>query len=40
MEQAGKSNKLGNTQQLLESMKQEYLRALTELNALCSRVEV
>ena len=38
MEQAGKSNNLNTTQHLLESMKQEYLRALTELNALCSRV--
>jgi two-component system, sensor histidine kinase len=37
MEQAGKSNVLNNTQQLLESMKQEYLRALTELNALCAK---
>ncbi|MBK8814025.1 MAG: response regulator [Methylococcaceae bacterium] len=37
MEQAGKTNELGNTQQLLESMKQEYLRVLTELNALCSK---
>ena len=37
MEQAGKNNHLGITQQLLESMKQEYLRVLTELNALCSK---
>lgn len=37
MEQAGKNNDLGNSQKLLESMKQEYLRALTELNALCAR---
>jgi two-component system, sensor histidine kinase len=37
MEQAGKSNNLSNLQPLLESMKQEYLRVLTELNALCSR---
>ena len=35
MEQAGKNNDLSSTQQLLESMKQEYLRVLTELNALC-----
>jgi two-component system, sensor histidine kinase len=37
MEQAGKQNDLDNAQQLLESMKQEYLRALTELNVLCSK---
>jgi two-component system, sensor histidine kinase len=37
MEQAGKENNINLAQQLLESMKQEYLRALTELNALCSR---
>ncbi len=37
MEYAGKMNDLNNTQQLLESMKQEYLRVLTELNALCSK---
>jgi two-component system, sensor histidine kinase len=37
MEQAGKNNDLSNSQQLLESMKQEYLRALTELNALCAK---
>jgi two-component system, sensor histidine kinase len=37
MEQAGKLNELDNTQHLLESMKQEYLRVLTELNALCSK---
>lgn len=38
MEQAGKNNDLRGTQPILETMKQEYLRALTELNALCSRV--
>lgn len=37
MEQAGKTNNLAGTQPLLESMKQEYLRVLTELNALCSK---
>ena len=37
MEQAGKNNELSSTQKLLESMKQEYLRVLTELNALCSK---
>ncbi|ESS72957.1 sensory/regulatory protein RpfC [Methyloglobulus morosus KoM1] len=37
MEQAGKNKRLGSTQALLESMKQEYLRALTELNVLCAR---
>lgn len=37
MEQAGKSNNFNYSQQLLESMKKEYLRALTELNALCSK---
>ncbi|WP_411728352.1 ATP-binding protein [Methyloglobulus sp.] len=37
MEQAGKNNELSATQKLLESMKQEYLRVLTELNALCSK---
>jgi two-component system, sensor histidine kinase len=37
MEQIGKTGNLSQSQQLLESMKQEYLRALTELNALCSR---
>lgn len=37
MEQAGKNNELGDAQKLLESMKQEYLRVLTELNALCSK---
>ncbi|MEQ1485464.1 ATP-binding protein [Methyloglobulus sp.] len=37
MEQAGKSNNLAGTQPLLESMKQEYLRVLTELNTLCSK---
>ncbi len=37
MEQAGKTNSLRNSQQLLESMKKEYLRALTELNSLCTR---
>ncbi len=35
MEEAGKNKNLRNVQQILESMKQEYLRALTELNALC-----
>lgn len=34
MEMAGKTKILKNTQELLESMKQEYLRVLTELNAL------
>ena len=38
MEQAGKDNNLKDTQSLLESMKQEYLRVLTELNALSSKV--
>jgi CheY-like chemotaxis protein/HPt (histidine-containing phosphotransfer) domain-containing protein len=38
MEQAGKKNELSNTQQLLDSMKQEYLKVLTELNALCKKV--
>jgi TMAO reductase system sensor TorS len=38
MEQAGKNNDLEDTQSLLESMKQEYLRVLTELNALSSKV--
>jgi len=37
MEQAGKNNDLNDTQTLLESMKQEYLRVLTELNALCAK---
>lgn len=37
MELAGKNKDLSNTQDLLESMKQEYLRALTELNALSAR---
>jgi two-component system, sensor histidine kinase len=37
MEQAGKNNNLTDTQALLESMKQEYLRVLTELNALCAK---
>ncbi len=37
MEQAGKNNDLSCVQSVLESMKQEYLRALTELNALCAR---
>jgi two-component system, sensor histidine kinase len=37
MEQAGKDKNLQDTQSLLESMKQEYLRVLTELNALCSK---
>lgn len=37
MEQAGKNNDLIETQPLLESMKQEYLRVLTELNALCAK---
>jgi HPt (histidine-containing phosphotransfer) domain-containing protein len=37
MEFAGKYNKLDDAQELLESMKQEYLRALTELNALSSK---
>jgi signal transduction histidine kinase/DNA-binding response OmpR family regulator len=37
MEDAGKCNQLNSTQELLESMKQEYLRALTELNALCAK---
>ncbi len=37
MEQAGKQNDLNDTQTLLESMKQEYLRVLTELNALCAK---
>jgi two-component system, sensor histidine kinase len=37
MEQAGKNNTLSDTQPLLESMKQEYLRVLTELNALCAK---
>ncbi len=35
MEQAGKNDDLSGIQLLLESMKQEYLRVLTELNALC-----
>ncbi|MSS75676.1 MAG: response regulator [Methyloglobulus sp.] len=34
MEQAGKLSDLNDTKTLLESMKQEYLRVLTELNAL------
>jgi len=38
MEQAGKMNELGNVQQILESMKQEYLKALTELNTLCAKI--
>lgn len=37
MEQAGKNKQLNGTQKLLESMKQEYLRVLTELNALCAK---
>jgi two-component system, sensor histidine kinase len=37
MEQAGTNNELGIAQNLLESMKQEYLRVLTELNVLSSK---
>jgi two-component system, sensor histidine kinase len=37
LEQAGKHNDLNDSQALLESMKQEYLRVLTELNALCAK---
>ncbi len=37
MEQAGKNNDLNGMQLLLESMKQEYLRVLTELKALCAK---
>jgi two-component system, sensor histidine kinase len=37
MEEAGKQNDLNDTQTLLESMKQEYLRVLTELNTLCAK---
>jgi hypothetical protein len=38
MEQAGKDNALKGTQQILDAMKQEYLRVLTELNILCAKV--
>jgi CheY-like chemotaxis protein/HPt (histidine-containing phosphotransfer) domain-containing protein len=37
MEQAGKNNDLSGIQLLLESMKQEYLRVLTELKAMCAK---
>lgn len=38
MEMAGKIKELGNVQQMLETMKQEYLKALTELNTLCAKI--
>ncbi len=38
IEQAGKSNQLNDVQQIMDSMKQEYLRVLTELNALTATV--
>jgi two-component system, sensor histidine kinase len=37
MEQAGKHNDHKDTQTILESMKCEYLKVLTELNALCAK---
>lgn len=37
MEMGGKNRDLGNAQLLLESMKQEYLRVLTELNLLFNK---
>lgn len=37
MEQAGQSRNLDGVQELLDSMKQEYLRVLSELNSLCAR---
>ena len=37
MELAGKNNELEQVQDLLEAMKQEYLRVLTELNTLCRK---
>ncbi len=38
MEQTGKSKAIEHAQELLDSMKQEYLRVLTELNSLCAKV--
>ena len=38
MEQAGQTNSLSGIQELLDSMKQEYLRVLMELNSLCAKV--
>jgi signal transduction histidine kinase/CheY-like chemotaxis protein len=38
MEQTGKNNSLAEAQHILESMKQEYLKALSELNALCAKI--
>ncbi|CAG7855772.1 two-component system, NarL family, sensor histidine kinase BarA [biofilm metagenome] len=38
MEHIGKVNDLHDAQQVLESMKQEYLKALSELNLLCSKI--
>jgi two-component system, sensor histidine kinase len=37
MEQAGQNRNLAGLQELLDSMKQEYLRVLMELNTLCAK---